>query len=115
DAEDRPIVEGVAGAGDDFMVGRAAPAALPEHVLSAVHSLWTRAVESLGPIRFEWVCDSRDVWIVQLHRGRSASSGSTIYPGAALRDRPRSGAPAQLRRASLPRRRGSPGGRRRRD
>jgi hypothetical protein len=37
--------------------------------------------EKLGAVRMEWVADSKQVWIVQIHCGTTKSSGSTIYPG----------------------------------
>ncbi len=74
-------IEGVAGFGDAFMVGEAAPENLPRSVLKKVTSTYEIAATDLGPVRFEWVMDNRRVWIVQLHRGTTLTSGGTIYPG----------------------------------
>lgn len=78
-----PLIEGVAGQGDEFMVGRRAPEALPEPLLQALHEVYVQAFAALGPVRFEWVADGLSVWIVQLHKGASVTMGRTIYPGAA--------------------------------
>ncbi|MEW6208175.1 MAG: hypothetical protein AB1631_07395 [Acidobacteriota bacterium] len=78
-----PIIEGVRGSGDEFMIGHAAPEILPDEVLKPVRQLYERVVSQLGPIRFEWVHDGKNVWVVQLHRGATATSGSAIYPGEA--------------------------------
>jgi len=78
------VIEGVKGTGDAFMQGREAPALLPDQVGRDVAELHREARKSLGPLRFEWVHDGSRVWIVQMHRGTSASSGRTIYPGHPL-------------------------------
>jgi hypothetical protein len=41
------------------------------------------AQDKLGPVRFEWVHDGSRVWIVQLHKGATDSSASTLVPGEA--------------------------------
>jgi hypothetical protein len=48
-----------------------------------VRSVYEQAAGVLGPVRFEWVHDGREVWVVQLHRGASATQGRTVYPGDA--------------------------------
>jgi hypothetical protein len=83
DPDGSPIVEGVRGSGEPFMLGRASPDTLPPGVLSDVRSLFDRASNELGPVRFEWVYDGRRTWLVQLHRGATHTSGRTIYPGEA--------------------------------
>ncbi|HEX2095212.1 MAG TPA: hypothetical protein VHG28_22640 [Longimicrobiaceae bacterium] len=80
-----PLVEGVAGFGDPFMVGEAAPEELPAAVVEEVLEVYRQASSALGPVRFEWVHDGREVWIVQLHKGASATSGRVIFPGEAER------------------------------
>ena len=74
-AEGGPVIEGVAGPGDDFMVGRRAPDELPDDVASAVRRTYERARGALGPVRFEWVYDGARVWILQLHHQRSGAGG----------------------------------------
>lgn len=81
-----PLLEGVAGHGDDFMVGRRGPEALPDQVRRAVLEVYGRATEQLGPVRFEWVHDGDTVWVVQLHKGATASVGRIIFPGESAHD-----------------------------
>jgi hypothetical protein len=76
-----PIIEGVRGSGDEFMLGRVAPQTLPQDVLEAVNKLYNKAKGVLGPVRLEWVFDGHRAWIVQLHKGATVTSGRTIYPG----------------------------------
>jgi hypothetical protein len=78
-------IEGVRGFGDEFMVGQAGAEELPEEVRAVVTRLFDSLSAHLGPVRMEWVHDGRAVWLVQLHRGATQTSGSTIYPGAAPR------------------------------
>lgn len=85
DAEGRVTVEGVKGFGDDFMVGQAGVEELPEEVRADVMRLFEFLSARLGPVRMEWVHDGRKVWLVQLHRGATPTSGSTIFPGEASR------------------------------
>ncbi len=75
------LVEGVSGFGDHFMVGERAPERLPEQVSADVLALYHQAHAVLGPVRFEWVHDGRQAWVVQMHRGPSATQGRVIFPG----------------------------------
>ncbi len=84
-SDGEPLLEGVSGFGDAFMVGERAPEALPGEVRRAVLEVFARASAALGPVRFEWVHDAERVWVVQLHRGASVTQGRTIYPGDAER------------------------------
>jgi len=68
------LIEGKSGEGDTFMVGQSKPTELPDYV---------QAFQRLGPVRFEWVHDGNSIWVVQLHKGGSASQGNVIYPGEA--------------------------------
>jgi hypothetical protein len=77
-------IEGTSGFGDEFMIGKKARVQLPARVERAVKTLYKRAFKTLGYVRFEWVWDGRRAWIVQLHRGASASIGRTVYPGIVL-------------------------------
>ncbi len=78
-----PLIEGVRGRGDDFMVGNAKPEKLPEEVIDAVRKQHERAYSALGPIEMEWVYDGLVVWILQLHRLKEeiAIEKDIIYPG----------------------------------
>jgi hypothetical protein len=79
------LVEGVAGSGEDFMLARAAPAALPDRVLDDVRRLAARAAAALGPVRFEWAHDGDQAWVVQLHLTTGAATATTIHPGTPTR------------------------------
>jgi hypothetical protein len=80
-----PVVEGVAGFGDGFMLARAAPARLPDRVVDDVGRVGARAADALGPVRFEWAHDGDQAWVLQLHLAEAAASGTTIHPGTASR------------------------------
>jgi len=75
------VIEGTTGFGDDFMVGKKEATDLPRSVTGSVRRLYRRLAVALGPVRFEWVADGGETWVVQLHRGATESSGRTIYPG----------------------------------
>jgi hypothetical protein len=79
------LVEGVAGSGEDFMLARAAPVALPEAVRDDVRRVGERAAAALGPVRLEWAHDGHQAWVVQLHLATVAVSQATIYPGTPAR------------------------------
>lgn len=81
----KPIIEGVRGWGDQFMVGKMSPETLPGPVVEAVMALFEKATARLGPVRMEWVFDGQEVWVVQLHRGAAEGSGETIVPGEPAR------------------------------
>lgn len=83
DAAGTGLTEGVAGAGDAFMLGREAPQELPVQLRSEIERLAARLGEVFGPVRFEWVHDGEALWLVQLHRGSTASQGDVIVPGEA--------------------------------
>jgi hypothetical protein len=62
-----PIIEGVAGTGDGFMLGTSAPEQLPERVIEDVATLHRKAVAVLGNVRIEWVHDGTTAWVVQVN------------------------------------------------
>ena len=78
-----PIIEGRPGTGDVLMLGEAQPEKLPEHIQRDVLDLYAKAAAMLGPVRFEWVHDSREAWIVQLHRGATESDHLNLTLGKA--------------------------------
>lgn len=81
--EGTPIIEGVKGSGDDFMLGRMSPQSLPDEVTQSVRWLYEKAELNLGPVRLEWVYDGNRAWAVQLHKGATVTTGRTVYPGKA--------------------------------
>lgn len=76
-----PLVEGVAGTGERFMLGEVSPEALPDSVVASVREIFDLAVDAMGPVRMEWVFDGEHVWVVQLHRQSQPESAWMIYPG----------------------------------
>jgi hypothetical protein len=83
DADGGVTVEGVAGSGEDFMLGLASPTSLPAQVLQDARDLQARASLDLGPVRMEWVHDGVRAWVVQLHASVAPSRGSVLFPGEA--------------------------------
>jgi hypothetical protein len=81
DSSGSPVIEGTEGEGESLMLGITQPQALPEHIVSDVMSLFKRTFDLLGAVRFEWVHDGVEVWIVQLHRGGTNSHNNVIVPG----------------------------------
>lgn len=75
------IIEGVKGLGDDFMLGVAEKDLLPDEVKNSVIETYRKAENKLGYVRMEWVYDGNEVWVVQLHKGATATQGNIIYPG----------------------------------
>src|SRR5258708_36639851 len=51
------------------MLGERIPELLPAGILRDVRDLYTRAEAALGVVRFEWVHDGEQAWIVQIHSG----------------------------------------------
>ena len=76
-----PIIEGVQGFGDQFMLGRAHPARLPDDLKWMLEQLHRTAVEKCGSVRIEWAFDGRDVWVLQLQPEAVLSNGLVIVPG----------------------------------
>jgi hypothetical protein len=80
------IVQGVAGRGDKFMLGQAAPMELPDSVLHDVNNTVSEASDLLGiPVHIEWVHDGRRTWIVQINPERAAASHNVLMPGSPVR------------------------------
>lgn len=77
------IIEGAAGSGEGFMLGTTAPQVMPEDVVTAVSQVRQQLKAQLGSVRFEWVFDGTQVWVVQLHTGASQSAGRALVPGEA--------------------------------
>jgi hypothetical protein len=66
------VVGGVRGAGDDFMMGVAAPADLPAAVADDVVELLRRAEKLFGPVHMEWAADDDSGWVLQLNQQEDA-------------------------------------------
>jgi len=79
------VIEGKAGEGESFMKGESRPEVLPAQVTAEVTELFETAKRMLGPVRFEWAYDGQTVWLLQLHRGATQSTGHVILPGNADR------------------------------
>lgn len=78
-----PIIEGVAGHGDDFMLGRGGPESLPEEVTESVATTADKLTRKLGPVRIEWVFDGVGTWVVQLQQALTTLEAATIVGGDA--------------------------------
>jgi len=77
------LIEGVKGRGDDFMIGKAQPVALPDDVRRSVVELFSSVAAHLGSVELEWVYDGKRAWIVQIHQASSAAVADAIFPGNA--------------------------------
>lgn len=78
-----PLIEGVRGFGDDFMLGEA-PILLPPNVIDDVENLVKRAELHFGRVDLEWAHDGEKAWIIQLHtRAIGHLSPGTLSPGSA--------------------------------
>lgn len=74
-------IEGTTGKGDEFMLGRVQPRRLPAKVIDDIRNVDQLLRQRLGHVRFEWVHDGERVWIVQLHKGATKSTSTTLVPG----------------------------------
>jgi hypothetical protein len=81
DRDGRAVIEGARGEGDRFMLGVQHPEKLPHEVIEAVSKIHNDISTMLGAPRFEWVHDGERVWIVQLHKGATASDAAMLVPG----------------------------------
>jgi hypothetical protein len=77
------VIEGCQGEGAALMLGKLPPQILPGNIVGDVEATYRRLADALGPVRFEWVHDGSQVWIVQLHRGQTESSATVVCPGEA--------------------------------
>lgn len=76
-----PIVEGVAGYGDEFMLGQLGPECIPATIVCDVEDAFRSLTEALGTVSCEWVHDGASVWIVQVHRAHEAASEGVVVSG----------------------------------
>jgi hypothetical protein len=79
--DDEPLVEGVEHAGDEFMLGRQAPAPLPADVRADVRELHDALAARVGSVHLEWAHDRTSVWLLQLRQVAPLSDSSVIVPG----------------------------------
>lgn len=83
DQDGLSVIEGVAGAGDEFMLGNKAPEQLPARIAADVVAVTDSARMIFGPIRTEWAHDGDMVWLLQLHVGKSTNTVGTLVAGDA--------------------------------
>jgi hypothetical protein len=81
DREGRGVIEGARGEGDLFMLGVQRPESLPDEITASVSRTYEETAAILGEPRFEWVHDGERVWVVQLHKGGTATDAATLVPG----------------------------------
>lgn len=77
------FIEGRAGFGDGFMQGTDLPEEVPADVRGRIEAMYAKAHAALGAVRFEWVDDGQQTWIVQLHKGATQTSATAIVEGEA--------------------------------
>ncbi len=85
DRHGSPIIEGVRGEGNHFMLGQRSFEVLPPEIIADVEKTYVEAASAIGAVRFEWVHDGERVWIVQLHKGGTSSTAATLVPGEAAK------------------------------
>ena len=81
DVRGEPIIEGVIGFGDDFMLGRVGPAQMEPALIDRLRELHMTLARYVGGVRAEWAFDGQVVWLIQLQQEAAMSSGQTIVPG----------------------------------
>lgn len=80
-SDSKPIIEGVTGFGDDFMLGRVGPTRLDPAIVNRLEKLHSNLLDYVGSVRAEWVFDGVTVWVLQLQKESAVSVGRTIVPG----------------------------------
>lgn len=75
-------IEGVAGRGDQFMVGGGRPESLPDDVVKVVAAAAEELESLLGPVRIEWAFDGATVWVLQLQQAAAVGHAATIVAGS---------------------------------
>lgn len=64
--ENKLLVSGVSGQGEDFMVGEG-DEELPLNIIGKVNITLNNIIKLIGPCSTEWVFDGRKIWILQLN------------------------------------------------
>ncbi|OYN75662.1 hypothetical protein [Mycolicibacterium sphagni] len=80
------VVEGVAGRGDEFMLGQHVPTTLPQCVVEDVRNVTADLRKQLGPVRIEWAHDGTKVWVLQMHRADVTTKHPVRMTGTAEPD-----------------------------
>lgn len=78
------VIEGVAGKGDNFMIGADYLDFLPDSVLLKLKELLNEIRKYyylLGDVSIEWVFDGTKLWLVQLNQIKEKGLGTTIVVG----------------------------------
>lgn len=77
--EGQIIIEGKRGEGQTLMMGLSSPEELPTEIENDIHTLYKHAEAAVGqPVRFEWVHDGEQPWIVQMHSGATQTDYNYI-------------------------------------
>lgn len=79
--DSRPIIEGVPGFGDEFMLGRAGPAELGHNLRVLLENVHRELRNLIGSARIEWVYDGIHVWLIQVQQEPALTSGRVIVAG----------------------------------
>lgn len=78
------LIEGVRGAGADFMLGESSTVDLPAGVGERVRAVLHGLESALGlPVRIEWADDGDTTWVLQLHRVSHLSAPGVFSTGKA--------------------------------
>mgnify|MGYP000848669554 FL=1 len=78
------IIEGVAGKGDNFMLGIDEKNILPDNLLDSLKILLDNIRKHhsiLGEVSIEWVFDGTKIWLVQLNQIKNIGKGPVIVFG----------------------------------
>ena len=81
DRNEEPIIEGVRGFGDNFMLGLIGPSSLDAGLVGRLEHLHATLLRFVGSVRAEWVFDGEKIWIIQVQQEMAVSAGLTIVPG----------------------------------
>jgi hypothetical protein len=81
DRSGNAIIEGVHGFGDQLMLGRAHPIAMPADLVRILEQLHRTAHDTCGSVRIEWGFDGGRVWVFQLQQEAGVSGDLIVVPG----------------------------------
>jgi hypothetical protein len=84
--KNQPIIEGVQGFGDEFMLGRIGAGTLDATLVTELEKLHSLTLECVGSARMEWAFDGDTLWVLQLQQEEAVSSGRVIVPGTTERN-----------------------------